>query len=91
MENIYLDREKVHFALNCASKNHIAGRKLVDLEEAHRIIDDIAAENVAPVRHGRFDIERECEYSFEHEGYIAFFNYCPSCGAKMDGGVADET
>lgn len=27
----------------------------------------------------------ECGYSFEHEGYQHFFNYCPNCGAKMDG------
>lgn len=25
----------------------------------------------------------ECEYSFEHGGYLAYFNYCPCCGAKM--------
>lgn len=27
----------------------------------------------------------ECGYEFEHEGYLAYFNYCPCCGAKMDG------
>ncbi|MGN1416257.1 MAG: hypothetical protein ACI4XF_05410 [Oscillospiraceae bacterium] len=27
-----------------------------------------------------------CDYGYEHEGYTQFFNYCPSCGAKMDGG-----
>ena len=26
----------------------------------------------------------KCGYSFEHEGYQHFFNYCPNCGAKMD-------
>lgn len=26
----------------------------------------------------------ECEYSFEHGGYLAYFNYCPCCGAKME-------
>lgn len=27
----------------------------------------------------------ECGYDFEHEGYLAYFNYCPNCGARMDG------
>lgn len=27
----------------------------------------------------------ECGYSFENEGYLSFFNYCPCCGARMDG------
>lgn len=27
----------------------------------------------------------ECGYEFEHEGYLAYFSYCPCCGARMDG------
>lgn len=30
-----------------------------------------------------------CGYCFEDEGYIAFFNFCPSCGTKMDKDVID--
>lgn len=47
--------------------------------------------DVAPVRHGEWqEIDGIfrclcCGYSFEHEGYIPFFNYCPNCGARMDG------
>ena len=30
-----------------------------------------------------------CEYGFEHEGYVHFFHYCPCCGAEVTG-VQDE-
>lgn len=26
----------------------------------------------------------KCGYSFEYEGYTAFFNFCPSCGIVMN-------
>lgn len=44
-----------------------------------------------PIRHGHWLHKQvfecsECGYEFEPEGYIHFFNYCPSCGAKMGGG-----
>lgn len=55
------------------------------------LLYDYPAADVAPVKHGNwiqtnvFECS-ECEYSFEPEGYLPFFNYCPCCGAKMDGG-----
>lgn len=60
------------------------------------------AADVAPVVHGRWIHSRyeDCSEQFElvkcslcnHEAYaMAFYvrggNYCPSCGAKMDGGA----
>ena len=64
-------------------------------DRANQIIDAfdyLPAANVPPVRHGEWQEINGifrcslCEYSFEHEGYQHFFNYCPNCGAKMDGG-----
>ena len=64
-------------------------------------IVDIPAADVAPVVHGRWEHSRyeDCSEQFElvkrsqcnHEAYaMAFYvrggNYCPNCGAKMDGG-----
>ena len=61
--------------------------KLVDIFLA--CVKVFPAVDVAPVRHGEwqeingiFSCSR-CGYSFEHEGYIPFFNYCPNCGAKL--------
>lgn len=50
-----------------------------------------AAADVQEIKHGEWRehnkiyICSQCGYSFEHEGYLAFFNYCPCCGARMDG------
>ena len=57
----------------------------------YAVIDNAPSADVAPVRHGRWvDIDYEfaqcslCKYPV----YAAWnaTNYCPNCGAKMDGG-----
>lgn len=65
-------------------------------------INSIPAADVAPVVHARWIHSRyeDCSEQFElvkcsqcnHEAYaMAFYvrggNYCPNCGAKMDGGA----
>nr|DAJ94648.1 MAG TPA: alpha-aminoadipate carrier protein [Caudoviricetes sp.] len=67
-------------------------------------INSIPAADVAPVVHARWIHSRyeDCSEQFElvkcsqcnHEAYaMAFYvrggNYCPACGAKMDGGDND--
>jgi len=58
-------------------------------------LEAIPAADVVEVRHGRwehlnwgFDYDRCTECGYEHR-YSDVFNYCPSCGAKMDGGQDD--
>lgn len=66
-----------------------------------KVIDEIPAADVAPVRHGRWDYYEEslciraharCSVCnrprYEHYVFNNFL-YCPSCGAKMDGGESD--
>lgn len=59
------------------------------------LLYDYPAADVAPVKHGEwiqtnvFECS-ECEYSFEPEGYLPFFNYCPCCGARMDRGDPND-
>ena len=59
------------------------------------LIINIPAANVAPVRHGRW-VPTEAPFMNECEdcsvcGYRTVwghrYNYCPNCGAKMDGGA----
>lgn len=78
--------------------HHWAGECLRDCKEA---IDSIPAADVAPVVHGRWDDSgrytfpgggtavrcTECGCALtESEYHLNNWNYCPVCGAKMDGG-----
>ena len=70
--------------------------------ELSQYIEALPAADVAPVVHGRWIHSRyeDCSEQFElvkcsqcnHEAYaMAIYvhggNYCPNCGAKMDGGA----
>lgn len=56
------------------------------------------AADVAPVVHGRWDsmdgykTRMVCSMcGWDVPEYGKFYSYCPNCGAKMDGGVDNET
>ena len=60
------------------------------------MIEDMPAADVAPVRHGRWEEASDgdgivcpfCRTDFCTIIYdTEYFNYCPNCGAKMDGGA----
>lgn len=57
-----------------------------------KLIDEIPASDVAPVVHGRWIMHDDefgltCECSVCHIETMGDGNYCPNCGAKMDGGA----
>ena len=59
-------------------------------------IDSEPAADVAPVRHGRWIMHDDefgltCECSVCHIETMGDGNYCPNCGAKMDGGAEDAS
>ena len=89
----YIEREvaKKEFALNFGSVRHAV--------IANRLLDSIPAADVAPVVHGRWEEKSEsyfgllfmCSACGEEFCFIEgapsdnLYNYCPNCGARMDG------
>ena len=64
----------------------------VPLPVIRQNIMDIPAADVAPVVHGRWIMHDDefgltCECSSCHIETMGDGNYCPNCGAKMDGGA----
>ena len=87
----YISREAALTALQDSDLFNTTERQL-------RAIRELPAADVAEVRHGRWidaypDIEPNpmfmygicSECGFE-QGISKYLNYCPDCGAKMDGG-----
>lgn len=73
------------------------------IADAKRVLADMAAADVAPVVHGRWIDGAEdftcgnhnaecsiCRCYVSWDGCDEDFNYCPNCGAKMDGGNKGE-
>lgn len=90
----YIDREaaKKEFALNFGSVSHAV--------IANRLLDSIPAADVVEVVHGRWewykspvclsgDLYCRCSICGESDPWQmttrGHANYCPNCGAKMDG------
>ena len=66
------------------------GVDAIDIED----VDAIPAADVAPVRHGRWEIvvgsdgkeHMVCTGCRKQQDLTSVFSYCPNCGAMMDGG-----
>ena len=60
-----------------------------------KLIDEIPSADVAPVRHGKWEIVvgsngkeyMVCTCCRVSQDLTGVFTYCPNCGAKMDGGA----
>lgn len=62
----------------------------------HHPIDDVHAADVRPVVRGKWVYDHWCEFKCSNCGawskskpYRARENFCPNCGARMDGGQDD--
>ena len=93
----YIEREALEVSLNHRLNFLIAENSEYDhytsgFDEAVTRVEDFPAADVAPVRHGRWlyvDTDTEqfflCNRCKKKEYWES--NYCPNCGAKMDGGA----
>ena len=91
----YTDREELRAAMQ-----HIYNDPTCPMHisaEIEQIIDCAPAADVASVVHGRWILERTpdgkpycfhcsaCDSDYHHIGITVATDYCPNCGAKMDG------
>ena len=66
-------------------------------EDAIYVLDAIPAADVAPVRHGEWEIVvgsngkeyMVCTCCRVSQDLTGVFTYCPNCGCRMDGGDSD--
>ena len=74
----------------------MVGDKTISVDALKRFLLNRPAADVAPVRHGRWlpfhsTAAGDIQYCSACEiGCMWKPNYCPNCGAKMDGGDSDE-
>lgn len=64
------------------------------IEAVLEYAENLPAADVAPVRHGRWGVEVGMNFFKERNCPVCkkriesnFWNFCPNCGAKMDGGI----
>ena len=73
-------------------KEHANKHFIFGIESVLEYIENLPAADVVPVVHGRWIIHTDelgltCECSVCHIETMCDRNYCPNCGAKMDGGA----
>ena len=86
----YIDREAANLAL---------AEQGFDWDKAKQALASVPAADVVPVVHGRWIQVDSTKCRCSHCDIIALIalyphgdkNFCPNCGAKMDGGVDNET
>lgn len=92
----YIDREAAKvFFMNMDAGRRCPCSTLLTPEEFAEYLDEIPAADVAPVRHGRWEMRptgMETDTGPEYKAYCTVCNepnkqyqppYCPHCGAKM--------
>ena len=96
MAKEYIEREALEVALNhrlnfLMAENDEYDHYTSGFDEAVTRVENFPAADVAPVRHGRWIASHDefCACSIcKYPVYVGWnqTNYCPNCGAKMDGG-----
>lgn len=88
-----IKRIKEVYCVGCNSYNGVRCRAC-GTGDAIDMIEDAPAADVAPVVYGRWVFGGDgcviCSECNEEESNNNHRNYCPNCGAKMDGGADHE-
>lgn len=93
----YIDREALYEKAYWHGEHPDVGNPFPDGVDAIDIkdVDAIPAADVAPVRHGRWIEQEKYTFGVMYDCSICgnrildtghSWNYCPNCGARMDGG-----
>lgn len=69
------------------------GKSMADLTSLREVLEDTPTADVVKVKHGKWKKEgcgilvcNRCDFEYDHSGMPdEGLNYCPNCGAKMDG------
>ena len=91
VEKEYIEREAL---IEEAKHNRAVCQAIADIVDVKDIINNTPAADVAPVRHGHWINENfythcsDCGKMaiYDKYGQEVESDYCPHCGAKMDGG-----
>ena len=85
----YIKKEDIEQKIQDGINNLVLGH---DAIEVLGMIYVMPAADVAPVRHGRWEVEVGMNFFKERNCRVCknriesnFWNFCPQCGAKMDG------
>lgn len=98
----YIEREALRKAVKEKTFTKYDWSEEIDFDDFEKVLDGLPAVDVAPVRHGRWDDSgrftfpggstavrcSECGCALTVSEYrLNKWNYCPVCGARMDGGA----
>lgn len=89
----YIERKEIRMAYEKLIRSYVNGNSYIADWRFDEMIEKLPAADVATVRHGRWNdsLARITPYcsvcGHSHRCLIRTPNYCPNCGAKMDGGA----
>ena len=98
----YIERKETHMAYEKLTRSYVNGNPYIADWRFDEMIEELPAAGIAPVRYAKW-VDNHCtacgmmpmgdemwkNYDCELPLFERFMDYCPSCGAKMDGGVDD--
>lgn len=100
----YIEREEImRFPIrkDHCDKEHANEHFIFGIESVLEYVEGLPAADVAPVAHGRWEYIPQtlntlsqlrcpfCGWWSLDPSIDDAYNYCPNCGARMDGGVSD--